>query len=1186
MLERTFDPDTIPRFASAEKLENRTHDGLAPSTSEANLREPDSHAKSTKIPDAIARIGSGIIPRGKNPSKLRDRKNGRPTLSPDREEASEKSENPALQVLRHQFELERQIETDPLTQKFKEEFENDRESEPKKFAYAAVLARSRRKQRRKKSIRLFQEILRADGSKDDINYRRDVEFYYAKALFWNEEYPKCLDILNKILSTCPNHQQVQIFRSLLFEDYADQLAQTKLPRESVSPIRHRVGSGNPIDKLSGADRLDGDRGSRRAMSSSAKRVLSGPSQAGNHTFAQAIQEDTSEMIESIKKSIIAKKRFKGLLEQLNPGFDISLNPTRELLGQWECFPDSGLSSNPSNRIYLFTDMLIYACLTPTSPIPFVAQKMYPLYKVMAESSEVPRSNPPVFQFSLCSRPPDTAAPSDSKNPAPKGDQLLVVYTRYAQLAAMIEAINFEASRTPVLRPEMVRVSIHDSESLMSLGLSRTHKAIAITQQTTADQMRKVLIEKMCSSLPVHHVQVISTECVDYRIYRSKTTTGEESVFESNDTPLRFLAINPEFSLVFKPYPPRRPKGHHAIIVDERQEGQGKVSITETAPEEDQGLIRVYFCDTPLLAHLEYNSDTFKTLFIRSDTTTAQICKIIINKITDYLGSDAERANVSQQLDAYRIWGLSVATGRGLFLDVASHPWKIYKRAILQDPTFRFVFSPSLNQSIEPVSTVTTSGSHTRRNWKRWKTRPQSKISVGQPQVFKQHLRVDEDFNWSGEDPQKSFQIIKQVGSGAYGSVFLASHLATGKRLVIKEVFCGQDPQSVAAIESEIGILKQCRHPDIVGYYGCCRKSENDLWIFMDYCEHGSLATLISHLPSKCLSQIQAVSILSHVIKGLEYLHTLNVVHRDIKSANILINAAGEVKIADFGISKQLSSIEALSVLGTPHFMSPEAVDGQPVSTSTDIWSVGITLIEMVEGKPPHHDKPAVQVMYAILCSDPPTLQEPQRFSPEFSSFIAACLLKDESKRPSASDLLFHPLLEPQSSIMEIIASVSQPQPKKKVIGSQSGLSLDFDSPHSYSSSHDPSLLDHSHTLQDIEHQIDLMTRTRATERTPMTITPPLAAFSAHITPDESSLEDILGISVPIIPLETQLDIEVVEDHNTHIFEFEQEFETLPPSEVSQPLSQPPHSPPITFYHDEPLETIASDGDLFLEETID
>src|SRR3989338_5486328 len=280
------------------------------------------------------------------------------------------------------------------------------------------------------------------------------------------------------------------------------------------------------------------------------------------------------------------------------------------------------------------------------------------------------------------------------------------------------------------------------------------------------------------------------------------------------------------------------------------------------------------------------------------------------KETDTLGAEAERETVGNQLEAYSLWGLSIATGRGLFLDVASHPWKIYKRAILQDPSFRFIFAPSVKDYAEEAKPAWGSAPQPRRNWKPWKTRPEpSKIPVGIPRGLRQHLRVDEDFNWSGEDPQKSFRIERQIGAGAYGSGFLATHSPTGKTLVIKEVFCGEDPQSAASIESEIWILKQCRHPDIVGYYGCCHKSHTDLWIFMDYCEHGSVASLLSHLPSKVLTQIQAVAILSHVIKGLQYLHTLNVVHRDIKSGNILINALGEVKIADFGISKQLSSLE-------------------------------------------------------------------------------------------------------------------------------------------------------------------------------------------------------------------------------------------------------------------------------------
>jgi len=193
---------------------------------------------------------------------------------------------------------------------------------------------------------------------------------------------------------------------------------------------------------------------------------------------------------------------------------------------------------------------------------------------------------------------------------------------------------------------------------------------------------------------------------------------------------------------------------------------------------------------------------------------------------------------------------------------------------------------------------------------------------------KHNVHVDLDFTWTGEDPNHAFKIIKKLGEGAYGAVYKALHQDTGLTVAIKKVKLIGGKHAKDEIKKEIDLLKKCRHFNIVSYWGCCFH-ENELWILMDYCGVGSVLDLIGDndkpLKLKNIKEEQIGAVLASVVKGLVYLHSRGIIHRDIKCANILINDKGEAKIADFGVAASLCSEtdSNLSVIGTPLWIAPE-----------------------------------------------------------------------------------------------------------------------------------------------------------------------------------------------------------------------------------------------------------------------
>ncbi|XP_066269571.1 serine/threonine-protein kinase 3-like [Branchiostoma lanceolatum] len=256
-------------------------------------------------------------------------------------------------------------------------------------------------------------------------------------------------------------------------------------------------------------------------------------------------------------------------------------------------------------------------------------------------------------------------------------------------------------------------------------------------------------------------------------------------------------------------------------------------------------------------------------------------------------------------------------------------------------------------------------------------------------------------------PEEVFDVLEKLGEGSYGSVFKAMHKESGQVLAIKQVPVDTDLQEII---KEISIMQQCDSEYVVRYFGSYFKN-SDLWIVMEYCGAGSVSDIMK-LRNKTLTEDEIAAITSMVLKGLEYLHFMRKIHRDIKAGNILLNTEGDAKLADFGVAGQLTDTMAKrnTVIGTPFWMAPEVIQEIGYDCLADIWSLGITALEMAEGKPPYADIHPMRAIFMIPTKPPPTFRNPEKWSQEFIDFVSQCLVKNPQQRPSATQLLQHPFI--------------------------------------------------------------------------------------------------------------------------------------------------------------------------------
>jgi serine/threonine protein kinase len=267
--------------------------------------------------------------------------------------------------------------------------------------------------------------------------------------------------------------------------------------------------------------------------------------------------------------------------------------------------------------------------------------------------------------------------------------------------------------------------------------------------------------------------------------------------------------------------------------------------------------------------------------------------------------------------------------------------------------------------------------------------------------------------WERGDPLADFALVRRLDSGASGEVWLARSLAGGQEVAIKMVELDPAvPELEEELENEVAALSKCQSEFVVQYFGSYRRAgSNTAWIVMEYCDVGSLQDLLQY----CLrpfSEDECRAILASLVAALAYLHAQGIVHRDVKAKNVLVNSRGRVKLCDLGVSGLLSSARPRrnTAVGSPHWMAPEVIVEADYDGRADVWSAGITLLELAEMEPPYVDTAVGDLLHAIPVVPPPTLAEPQRWSPAMRSFLADCLTKDIQQRKSAAELLKHPFV--------------------------------------------------------------------------------------------------------------------------------------------------------------------------------
>ncbi|XP_056882221.1 mitogen-activated protein kinase kinase kinase kinase 4-like isoform X11 [Takifugu flavidus] len=279
------------------------------------------------------------------------------------------------------------------------------------------------------------------------------------------------------------------------------------------------------------------------------------------------------------------------------------------------------------------------------------------------------------------------------------------------------------------------------------------------------------------------------------------------------------------------------------------------------------------------------------------------------------------------------------------------------------------------------------------------------------------------------DPAGIFELVEVVGNGTYGQVYKGRHVKTGQLAAIKVMDVTEDEEE--EIKLEINMLKKySHHRNIATYYGAFIKKsppghDDQLWLVMEFCGAGSITDLVKNTKGNQLKEDWIAYISREILRGLAHLHAHHVIHRDIKGQNVLLTENAEVKLVDFGVSAQLDRTVGRrnTFIGTPYWMAPEVIacDENPDATydyRSDLWSCGITAIEMAEGAPPLCDMHPMRALFLIPRNPPPRLKS-KKWSKKFFSFIEGCLVKNYTQRPPTEQLLKHPFIRDQPNERQV-----------------------------------------------------------------------------------------------------------------------------------------------------------------------
>jgi hypothetical protein len=288
-----------------------------------------------------------------------------------------------------------------------------------------------------------------------------------------------------------------------------------------------------------------------------------------------------------------------------------------------------------------------------------------------------------------------------------------------------------------------------------------------------------------------------------------------------------------------------------------------------------------------------------------------------------------------------------------------------------------------------------------------------------------------------EDPTKFYTNVKPIGEGTFGEVFVATDMRTLEKVALKKM--NLDDNYEEDLITEIQMMQTLKHQNIVDYIDAY-KWKNDLWVVMEFMGGGSLTEILELYKTLQLTEPQIALLCFEALKALEYIHSLHRIHRDIKSDNILLNLNGDIKLADFGYTVQLTEKKKNrnTTIGTPYWEAPEVITGENYDTKVDIWSLGIMAMEMAEGEPPYMDLPPLAALRLIVVDGIPPLYD-TKWSPEFRDFVSCCLKIKVDERNSASQLLRHPFISRACSkdeIKKIIKAVKAAKEEEESSGSE------------------------------------------------------------------------------------------------------------------------------------------------------
>ncbi|XP_052872517.1 serine/threonine-protein kinase PAK mbt [Anopheles cruzii] len=260
---------------------------------------------------------------------------------------------------------------------------------------------------------------------------------------------------------------------------------------------------------------------------------------------------------------------------------------------------------------------------------------------------------------------------------------------------------------------------------------------------------------------------------------------------------------------------------------------------------------------------------------------------------------------------------------------------------------------------------------------------------------------------SAGDPRENLENYTKIGEGSTGTVCIATDKSTGRQVAVKQMDLRKQ-QRRELLFNEVVIMRDYHHPNIVETYSSFLVND-ELWVVMEFLEGGALTDIVTH---SRMDEEQIATVCKQCLKALSYLHSQGVIHRDIKSDSILLASDGRVKLSDFGFCAQVSQElpKRKSLVGTPYWMSPEVISRLPYGPEVDIWSLGIMVIEMIDGEPPFFNEPPLQAMRRIRDMPPPKLKNSHKVSSRLQNFLDRMLVRDPAQRATAAELLAHPFL--------------------------------------------------------------------------------------------------------------------------------------------------------------------------------